>query len=531
MRCFSFISIICCLLVTGCHKKSSSPPVEKVIRLSLKNEPSTLDPRKGGDVISSHMHFLLFEGLVKLNPDRSISMAQAETLQKSEDGLVYTFTLRNTFWSNGLPVTAYDFEKSWKDILSPSFPSPNAHLLYPIKNAEKAKKGLVSLDTVGIQALDNKTLIVTLETPTPYFLELISFCVFFPVCSQVDTENPSWAYHAGEQFVSNGPFLLSEWKHNDKILAAKNPLYWNQEQTRPDWIDFSIIENEMTALQLFEKGALDMIGDPISSLPVEALPSLKEKWKVQKFPVGATTILSFHIDRFPFNNVKIRKALSYAINGGTIIQNILQTDEIPALGAVPPILKRHQIRNFFQDANTVLARKLLKEGMEELGITEEAFSHLTYFYSSSEKNHKVAQAIQQQWKEVLGINIPIENLEFKVLMDKLSKRQYDLAQSLWVAQYNDQMNILERFKFKTNVKNYANWENPEYIQLLNESCYAEGECRERILEKAEMLFLDEMPICPIYHWDMNYIVQPYLSDVNISPIGDLVFNKLNLATR
>ncbi|MBS0604682.1 MAG: peptide ABC transporter substrate-binding protein [Verrucomicrobia bacterium] len=532
LHCALVASCALSLAAASCQKKAP-PPVSKIqnVHLNLKSEPPTLDPRKGGDVISSHMHFLLFEGLVRLNPDNSITPAQAKSFEISEDGMLYTFTLRDSRWSNGDPVTAYDFEKSWKDILDPSFPSVNAHLLYPIKNAEAAKKGRVPLSEVGIVSRDAKTFVVTLEKPTPYFLDLISFCVFFPVNSRIDKETPDWAYNAGEHFVSNGPFVLKEWKHNNEIVAARNSSYWDTSRVRPDSIHFSMIDNEMTALQMFESGKLDMIGEPLSPLPLDALPSLKKKGVIQKNPVAGTTMITFNVDKAPFNNVKVRKAFAYAIDRSSIVNNITQMDELAACNAVPPVLKNNRNHAFFKDADASYARALLEEGMKELGITKDVFKEFSYYYSTSDINHKVAQAIQQQWQNVLGVQIKLENLDHKILMDKLTKRDYALAQSLWVAQYNDQMNILERFKYKTNAKNYANWENPEYIQLLEDSFYVNGTQRAEILEKAEGIFLSEMPICPIYHWEMAYMIQPHLNDVGITPIGDVVFENLILNVR
>ena len=533
---FKSLSIfwVCALAIFGasCQKKTTSTPsVSQRIHLNLKNEPATLDPRKGGDVISSHMHFLLFEGLVRLNPDGSIIPAQAKTFEISADGTVYTFFMRDSVWSNGTPVTAYDFEKSWKDILDPSFPSVNAHLLYPIKNAEGAKKGRVPLSEVGIVAKDAKTLVITLEKPTPYFLDLISFCVFFPVSSQMDKEFPEWAFNAGEHYVSNGPFILKEWKHHNEIVAARNPHYWDGNRVRPDEIHFSMIDNESTALQMFENGLLDMIGEPLSPLPIDALPTLKKKGNVFKHPVGGTTMIAFNVDKAPFSNVKIRKAFAFAIDRQAIVKNITQMGEIAATNAVPPVLKNNRNHSFFKDADFAQAKVLLEEGMSELGITRDAFKDIVYYYSTADLNHKIAQAIQQQWQNTLGVQIKLENLEHKVLMDKLTKRDYAFAQSLWVAQYNDQMNILERFKFKSNAKNYANWENPEYIRLIEESFYENGVKRSETLEKAEGIFLSEMPICPIYHWEMVYLVQRNLNDVGITPIGDIVFEKLNIHSR
>ncbi len=515
------------MLSISCQKRSAASQT-RCVRLNLKNEPATLDPRKGGDVISSHMHFLLFEGLVRLKPDNSIAPAQAESFEISEGGTVYTFFMRDALWSDGTKVTAHDFEKSWKDILDPSFPSVNAHLLYPIKNAEPAKRGKVGLNEVGIVARDDKTLVITLEKPTPYFLDLISFCVFFPVNQKIDRAHPEWAYNAGERFTSNGPFILKDWRHNNEIVAVKNPSYWDSARVRPDEIHFSMVDNEMTAFQMFEAGQLDMIGEPLSPLPIDALSAMKKRGGIQRHPIGGTTMLTFNVDKPPFNHAKIRKAFAYAIDRQMIVKNITQMGEIPALNAVPPVLKNNRNFAFFKDADIEMAQSLLEEGMKEAGITRDAFKGMTYYYSSSDVNHKIAQALQQRWQDVLGIRVSIENIEHKVLMDKLVKRNYQFAQNLWIAQYNDQMSILERFKFKANPKNYANWENPEYIRLLDESFYVNGSSRAEILEKAEAIFIDEMPICPIYHQEDTFLVQPHLKDVAISPIGDLVFEDLNI---
>lgn len=532
----SMLFVLACifsLAAASCQRKKTASHQDKArwIHLNLKSEPATLDPRKGGDVISSHMHLLLFEGLVKLNEGNTISPAQAKSFNISADGTTYTFILRDALWSNGTPVTAYDFEKTWKDILDPSFPSLNAHLLYPIKNAEAAKKGSVPLDEVGIFAEDPKTLVVTLEKPTPYFLNLISFCVFFPVNLQNDKEFPDWAHNVGEHYISNGPFILKEWKHDNEIVVEKNPLYWDSTRVRPDYIHFSIIDNEMTALQMFENGKLDMIGEPFSPLPIDALPSLKKKGRLFQHPVGGTTLISFNVDKAPFNNVKIRKAFAFAIDRDSIVKNITQMGEIIATNAIPPVLKNNRNHSFFEDGDIAQAKTLLEQGLRELGVTKDIFKEVSYYYSTSGLNHKIAQALQQQWQNALGIQVKIENIDHKILMNKLVKRDYCFAQGIWMAQYNDQMNILERFKLKENAKNYPNWENPEYARLLEESFFENGLKRAEILEKAEEIFLNEMPICPIYHWGMTYIVQPYLNNIGLSPIGELIFEKLDIENK
>jgi len=404
---YKFISLTIGLLMiftSSCGDHHSSKRI-KELKINIHDEPHTLDPRKGGDVISSSLHFMLFDGLTSLNPDCSTSPAVAETIDISDDSLTYTFHLRDSFWSDGSPVTAYDFEKAWKDILNPSFPAVNAHLLYPIKNAEHAKKGLTSLDEVGIKAQDAKTLVVDLQHPTPYFLQLTSFCVFFPVNSKIDRSFPDWANRADKHFVGNGPYVLKTWKHNDEIILEKNDRYWAKNDIKLDGIRISMVSDGMTALHMYENNELDMIGAPLSPIPIDAHAELIKKGSLRVSPVAGTTICTFNNNRFPFNNANIRRAFSLAINRETIIKNVTQLNELVATGPIPPVLKNHKNKMFFRDNDQIQAQEFFKKGLAELNIQPSDLDEITYCYSISEINHKIAQALQQQWFEVLGVKV------------------------------------------------------------------------------------------------------------------------------
>ena len=499
-------------------KRREESPTTQTLRLNIRGEPKTMDPRKGGDIQSNQMHSLFFEGLIKLYPDQSFKLAQAEAYKVSTDGLIYTFYLKDTVWSNNTPVTAYDFEQSWKDILDPKFPSMQAQLFSPIKNADAAKKGLVSLDEVGIKAVDAKTLVLTLEKPTPYLLNLLCFASFSPVNIKNDRENPNWAYDVGPNFLCNGPFILEKWEHSNEITAVTNPYYRKTEDVRPHKIIFHIVENDITTLQMFEKGLIDIIGDSLTSIPVEALPDLEKKWNICREPTPTTMIIAFNTDKAPFNHPKIRQAFSLSINRQELVDNIVYQASSIATNMIPPFLKKNRYRSFFNDNDVNQARILLEEGMAELGITKDAFDPVILYYQPlSSSTDRIMQTIQQQWLDALGICIKIECLDYRLVLDKLMSGDYFMSYTLWSAMYHDPMSILERFKYKVHAKNFINWENPEYIQLLDRSFYEQGEKRFRTLEEAEEIFLKEMPLIPLYHVDLVYIVNPRL---NIPLWGD-----------
>lgn len=503
-----------CILLFGCH--SSPKKHAQIIHVNFPEYPSSIDPRKGGDPISTTVKFMLFEGLTRMSPTSNSELAIAKGVSISADQLVYTFHLRDTCWSNGLPVTAHDFVYAWKSLLHPNFPSPDAALLFPIKNSRAAKEGKLSVDAIGVRALDDVTLEVTLEHPTPYFLELVSFYIFFPVSH---TEGFS-------ENLTNGPFKIKLNRPHDKLILEKNPFYWNASEVKLEGVHISFIDDEMTALNLYKKQELDFLGSRFSPIPLDSLPDLRDKGWVKTHPLGATSFCTFNVNVFPFNNAHIRKAFAYAMDREAIVNHVTQMGEDVALDPIPPILKENRVRGFFPNQNVEKAREHLRLGLEELGIEKKDLQNMTFVYLIGDPHTQIVQALQHQWKNVLDIHVELLGYTLKVYMDKLIKRDYLMGYGLWIIQYPDLMNIFDRFKYKTNAKNYPGWENERYIEILNASMTLSTlKKRSQFLEQAEAILMDEMPIAPIYHWREVYLKQPYIEGVFISPIGSVHLGK------
>lgn len=517
----AFLFCFCLLCCCGCGEKAQQQPQENsCLRLNIRGEPATLDPRKGGDLVSASLHFLLFEGLTRLTADFNAVPAQAESIDVSRDGKIYTFHLKETRWSDGTSVTAYDFEATWKDVLDPAFPSVNAYLLYPIANAQAAKKGLLPLSAVGIRAKDAKTLVVELETPLPYFLKLTASPALFPVNHRVDRAFEDWAGQGGLHFVCNGPFRLVRWRHNNEISLEKNPYYWQKNEIAFETVRITMIDNEMTALNLYQNGQLDLLGLPFSPLPADAIADLSKQGELRTQPAGASTLCIFNTTRLPFCNANIRKAFAYAIHREEIVRNITQGSEQVALGVVPSLLRQGRIIPFFKDGDDEKARECLAKGLQELGISRNDLPPITYIYGGGETSHKIVQALQEQWFKTLGILVNLEKNERNILQSRLIARDFCMAQTVWVAQYDDPMSVLERLKCKHDCKNYTSWENAAYVKLLEQSAFDKTlEQRLERLEEAEALLLEEMPVCPLFHWNYVFIAKPHLKQFHLSSLS------------
>jgi oligopeptide transport system substrate-binding protein len=490
------------VFLSSCQNSQEKGVSRQILRTNLMTSPPSLDPRIGTDTISENLMQMLFTGLTFIDKDGETRLAVAKSLDLSEDKTIYTFHLKETQWSDGSPLTAHDFVLAWKEILDPKFPSESAHLFYLIKNARFVKTGMDSIENVGFYAKDDYTLVIELENPTPYFLDVLTHHSFYPLHQKMRGKSFEEKQSDLACYISNGPFFLKNYVFQKEILMEKNPHYWDASSVRLEGLLFSIIRDQNTALLLFEQGELDWLGSPISDLSLDAIANLKKKGLLQVMSIAGIKMFMFNTERFPLNNLNIRKALSLAIHRQSLVDNITQLDDAPALGIIPPVQKKERWQPLFQDSDVATAKELFQRGLDELGITLEEFPVLTLSYNTSELWSRVAASVQQQWQEVLGIATRLENADWKVHLDKLAKGDFEIGRYGWDCQFNDAGNILELFK--------SNRSSDPLV-------------RADLLDAAEKLFLSEMPIAPLFHFNCPLLQQPYLKGVFFSPIAMVDF--------
>lgn len=496
---------------------------EQVFKANIASEPFSLNPSLANDATSSAVLLQTFEGLTRIGPEGEPQEAMASEIETSEDLKKYTFTIReDAKWSNGDPVTAQDFEYAWKWALDPNNNSQYAYQLYYVKNAEAANTGEGNLEDVGVTAVDDQTLEVELENPTPYFLELTAFYTYFPVNSKIAKENEEWYSDAGENYVSNGPFKMTEWSHNDSITLEPNEEYWDKDTVKLDRIEFAMINDFNTELNSFKQGEFDWAGSPFGNLPTEAIPSLKEDGSLNVEPIAGTYWYKFHTEKEPFNNVNIRKAFAYAIDRQGIVENITKAGQVPAMAAVPPTMFSDNEEGYFDAVNIEKAKEHLQKGVEELGYDSvEDMPAVTLSYNTSESHAKIAQAIQDMWKENLGVDVELSNSEWAVYIDQLHSGDYQIGRMGWLGDFNDPINFLELYKEKGG-NNDTRWHSEEFASLLEESqTETDSEKRSEMLKEAEGILMDEMPIAPIYFYTNAWVQDENLKDVVMSGLGDV----------
>lgn len=517
-------------LLSACQQSSSVPKLGSILRMNIFTEPPTLDSRRAIDTTSMNVINMIFEGLTRLGENERPYPALADKITISENKRIYHFHLREAYWSNGDPITAEDFVYAWQKILDPLFPSPLANKLYPIKNARKVKEGKVPVSQLGAKALDEKTIEVHLNYPAPYFLELTAFPTYFPINKKIDEANAEWASEAGTRFVGNGPFILKSWDHESQITLEKNPFYWDASNVKLDEIFLVIINDLTTEFYMFEMNELDWAGFPLSSLAPDILPQLIKEGKAQNYQATATYYYKFNTDLFPFNNINIRRAFALAVNREAIVEHVTQAKQIPALSLVPPIRGWPTPYSLFNDNDQELARVYFRKGLEELEIEEKDFPKVTLIYNSSREHQKIAQAIQQQWVEVLGVKVELDHFDWKVYLSKVNRQDYQIARMGWVGDFKDPITFLTPFKYRDDPRygghNETGWEHPEYIFLLDQANEEQHEKKRiELLKKAETLLISEMPIIPIFFVNCWYLKKTYVYDVLITSLGIADFKK------
>lgn len=511
------------LLLGACQTRPTDQKTKEtrerrqVLRTNMMSEPTTMDPRLASEIVAESMLSMLFSGLTYNHISGEVRLSLAESVQISDDLTQYQFTLKDALWSDGSILTAYHFEKSWKSCLDPAFPCEMAHLFYLIRGAKEAKLGQIPLGEVGVRALDERTLLVELVQPTPYFLSVIAHPSFAAVHPSALARPIQEAELLVGHYICSGPFRLKSFKRQSEIRLEKNPFYWDADLVQLNEVLFSMVRDQNTAFIMFENGDLDWLGMPFSEIPPDAFVHLKQTGLLHPKPVAGTRWIEFNTRKPPFNNKNIRRAFGLALHRKQLIEHVIQTPDPMGLALIPPVQKPERYRPYFQDHDIEQARIHFAQGLAELGISAAEFPEVTFHYHSSEMYHRMAQAMCEDWKAALGVRVRLEHQDWKVHLSKLTTGQFEIARYGWSATFNDPISFLEIFRSAAHASNHTGWQNPEYQRYLDLSDRSSDRAlRESYLDAAEAILMEEAPLMPIYHFSDTSIHHPHVKNVFIS---------------
>lgn len=527
-RYLSFFALsIACLLESGCGKKESSATTSageadrKILLFGNGAEPQDIDPHV---VTGSPEHRListLSEGLVSEDPQLNLIPGVAEKWDVSPDGLIYTFHLRaDAKWSNGEVITADDFVQSYQRMLTPALGAEYSYMLWHVVGAEDYNKGkLTDFTQTGFKALDPRTLQLTLRHPTPFLLHAMNHYAWYPV--HIETvrkfgglERRSTAWTRPENFVGNGPYVLKEWRPNQKIVAVRSPTYWDRARVKIDEIHIFPVELSDNEERMFRTGQLHITNEvPLTKIAVyrREMPD-----SIRIDPFNGIYFYRFNVQRKPFDDVRVRRALALSIDRESLVKNVLRADERPAYQLVPPDLLGYNSRHPFK-ADVAEARRLLAEAGYPDG---KGFPKTELLYNTLEKHRVIAEALQQMWRKNLGIEITLYNQEWKVYLDATHAGNYQIQRAGWIGDYMDPHVFFDLWETGGG-NNNTNWGNAEYDRLLRSALTAKTtEARYEVYQQMEKILLDEMPIMPIFFYTHPRLISPKVKGYFSTPLDN-----------
>jgi oligopeptide transport system substrate-binding protein len=501
---------------------------QMVLNWNLGADPKTIDPglngaSDGGDILAN-----TFEGLVR-ERNGIVEPGIAESWDVSADGKTITFNLRESLWSDGTPLTAYDFEYAWKRAADPATASEYSWIwdYTNVVNAPEAAVGEVPVDAMGVTALDDYTLQVELIAPTSYFMSLTSFYHFMPVKREAVEAGPEGAWAKDpELYVSNGPFVLTSYTIGEGLTLEKNPNFWNADEVNIDVINVKFIDEASTAYAAYQAGELDFI----PSVPTAEIPRLiAEDPNFFVFPLLGTYYYNFNMDLDIWQDPLVRQALTLSIDREQITE-VLASGQVPAAGFVPPGFPDHMGRDFFETAGTygistddsqfARAQELLAEAGYPGG---EGFPVFELMYNTSEGHKLVAEMVQEMWKTNLGIEITLANQEWAVFQETRKQGDYQVARGGWITDFLDPSGLLAIFE-DGNAYNDPNYNNPAYNDAMARALAAtnDRDHYEALYEAQEILMTD-LPIIPVYHYSDTMLSSPQVQGWERSQLGGVDF--------
>lgn len=492
---FVFRSLFICLLLFA-----GAASAETVLHRGNGTEPDTLDPHRAGGTWENNIIGDMFLGLTTEDVKGEAIPGSAESWTVSDDGLVYTFTLRDgLIWSDGVPVTAGDFVFGFRRIIDPMTAARYASLLFPVKNAYAINTGQMEPDQMGIRAIDPKTVEITLEAPAPFLPQLLTHYTAFPIPQHaVEKHGDDWVKPGN--MVSNGPYVLQEWISNSQIKVTKNPLFYDAGNVAIDTVYYYPVEDARTAVKMFKAGEIDMnittggfpsaqLEDLLTELPGEA----------RVYPYLGNAYLPMNVNRPPFNDVRVRKAVSMLIDRAIVNDRIVAVGNESAYAFVPPQTANHQpgaqldFADMSMSERAIEAKRLLKEA----GYDDDNPLRFELIFRNSYDNNRRINGIAAMLRRA-GVIADIAAFEARISYNRMEQGDYQLGDAGWVADYNDPYNFLYLLMCNAGPMNWAKYCSPEYDALIKQaSLTLDLDERARLMSEAEQIMLDDHPIIPI----------------------------------
>jgi oligopeptide transport system substrate-binding protein len=470
---------------------------EQILKVNLLGgTPKYLHPHLACDTGSFIICQALFENLTRLDIEEKVELALAKKIEISPCKTKYTIYLRPSVWSNGKELNAHHFVNAWKAAIIPGTKCNRPSRFFVIKNAKKVFQGQLTEDKLGIYASSKYQIIVHLEHPTPYFTKLLASPTFAPL----------FDLYEDKITVFNGPFNLKSIQPGKDITLIKNLLFWDVKNIRLDEVNISLIQDEMTAYKLFQKGKLDFVGSPLSDLPEDIMQKFKNQLKkVNSY--GAFGVY-FCLNDPKVQSKKIRQALNLAINREHIA-NYLIPNANPNYSILPKKLSNLNLNTNSFSKKTI--KNLFNEGLKELNLQKKNYS-LEISCTSMSRHTKIAEYLKHCWEDLFDIKIIIRKSDWITLHSKLTKHNFTIGECARFVTYEDPLDFLEFFLSPHT--NYSNWENPifnKWINLANNTTSEKK--RKRYLRKAEEILMDEVPAITIYSHQHLYLCNPTLKNL------------------
>lgn len=518
------------------------------IRVCFASEPETMDPTMNRTVDGNVMISHLFEGLYKWvdsDPsgdgrdgataalDLGMAAAEPEVTDNGDGTYTYTFTLRDdALWSDGQPVTANDFVYSWRRLVDPNTASPYNTIIAMVVNANEIIAGELPKEELGVRAVDDHTFQVDLTYNCPYFLDICAFPNTMPLREDIVEGNTTWTQDPST-YVTNGPFKMESWTHDAEIVMVPNENYYDMSSVSIERLTFALMDDANAQLTAFRNGDLDFVQNP----PPDEVASLLADGTLIAGDYLGTYYACFNNSKAPFDDVNVRKAFNLAIDRNYIVEMVTQAGEIPAGAWVPESVVdaegtdgpdfREVGGDFWStaeedyEANCEQARELLAQAGYPNG---EGFPETTYLYNTDDKHQAVAEALQQMWSNVLGVDVTLNNQDWNVFLETRSAGDYSICRNGWIADYNDPVSFLDMF-MTDNGNNDAHYSNPEYDAMMTTVLSdSDAAGRMELMHQAETLLCDtDCAIAPLYYYSQPYMVSDRVHGMYYTPLGNFIF--------